>query len=198
VPRRRDDDAQRARLSEAVFTTLAERGPSGFTLRAVAETAGCTTGLVLHTFADRRALLLHARDVLHARTRERSDDLERRAPDAASAVRAIVLEALPSSPATLAEARVWTGFLAASLSDPVLAARQATDSSAFADRLGRLLQAVSDSSDDDARARASALAAMVEGVSSLAAGDPDGWPADRQRAAVSVVLDAALGGPQGR
>lgn len=80
----------------------------------------------------------------------------------------------------------------------MLAERQATDSSAFAGRLGRLLQAVSDSSDDDARARASALAAMVEGVSSLAAGDPEGWPADRQRAAVSVVLDAALGGPQGR
>ncbi|MGL3200357.1 MULTISPECIES: TetR family transcriptional regulator, partial [Curtobacterium] len=89
MPRIRDDAAHRARLSDAVFTTLAELGPTGLTLRAVAERAGCTTGLVLHTFPDKRALLLHAREVLHERTRARAEASEASAPDPAAAVRAV-------------------------------------------------------------------------------------------------------------
>ncbi|ROS57555.1 TetR family transcriptional regulator [Frigoribacterium sp. PhB118] len=181
----------RRRLSDAVFTTLAERGPTGLTLRAVAERAGCTTGLVLHTFRDKRALLLHARDVLHERTRERSDALEGGAGDAVAAVRAVVLGTLPTDDERLAEARVWVGFLAAALDDPVLAERHALASRAFADRLTRLLE-VGPGGRDEAGTRAAALVAAVEGVSSLATGDPGRWTAARQVQALEVVLAAAL------
>ncbi|WP_323749530.1 TetR/AcrR family transcriptional regulator [Curtobacterium sp. VKM Ac-1393] len=194
MPRIRDHDAQRERLSEAVFATLAERGAGGLTLRAVAERAGCTTGLVLHAFPDKRALLLHARDVLHERTRVRSDALERDAPDAAAAVRAVVLGALPTDRATSEESRVWLGFLSAALSDPALAERHAAHSRAFVERLTRLLGAAAPAAPGNASERALALAALVEGVSSLASGDPERWTATRQRAAVELVLDAALDG----
>ena len=193
MARTRDDQAQRLLLSEAVFATLAESGPSGLTLRAVAERAGCTTGLVLHAFPDKRALLLHARDVLHERTRRRADELERTAADAASAVRAIVVGALPTDEETLADARVWVGFLAAALSDSVLAERHAENSRAFSQRLTRLLDSVEPLSPSTSSERARALVAAVEGISTLAAGDPHHWPAETQRAALDVVLSATVG-----
>lgn len=209
MPRTRDADATRLRLSEAVFTTLADRGPVGLTLRAVAERAGCTTGLVLHTFPNKQALLLHARDVLHERTRLRADRVESDANDPAAALRAVVAAALPTDEATLAEARVWIGFLAAALSDPVLVERHADNSGAFADRLARLLTAADearatevdatesgateDGAAGDVTVRAAALAAAVEGVSSLAAGDPERWPPARQRAVLDRAVSDALG-----
>ncbi|KPG78321.1 TetR/AcrR family transcriptional regulator [Frigoribacterium sp. RIT-PI-h] len=191
MSRTRDVTDTRRRLSDAVFTTLAERGPTGLTLRAVAERAGCTTGLVLHTFRDKRALLLHARDVLHERTRERSDALEGDADDPVAAVRAVVLGTLPTDDERLAEARVWVGFLAAALDDPVLAERHARNSRAFADRLTRLLEIGDPGRHDEAVTRAAALVAAVEGVSSLAAGDPDRWTTARQVQALEFVLAAA-------
>ena len=233
MPRTRDTDATRLRLSEAVFTTLADRGPVGLTLRAVAERAGCTTGLVLHTFPNKQALLLHARDVLHERTRLRADRVESDASDPAAALRAVVAAALPTDEATLAEARVWIGFLAAALSDPVLVERHADNSGAFADRLARLLTSADESAGvagatetgateagateagatedgatgagatgagateagaaGDVTVRAAALAAAVEGVSSLAAGDPERWPPVRQRAVLDRAVSDALG-----
>ncbi|KTR08826.1 TetR/AcrR family transcriptional regulator [Curtobacterium luteum] len=192
MPRIRDDAAQRARLSDAVFTALAELGPTGLTLRAVAERAGCTTGLVLHTFPDKRALLLHARAVLHERTRVRADQAESTAPDPAAAVRAVALGALATDADRAAEARVWVGFLAAALSDPALAERHAGNARAFADRLARLIGAATNLPADTCTARAGSLGAAVEGVTALAAGDPDHWTPERQTAALDVVLRAAL------
>lgn len=192
MPRTRDDAAQRTRLSEAVFTTLADLGPTGLTLRAVAERAGCTTGLVLHTFPDKRALLLHARDVLHDRTRVRADALEADAPDASSAVRAVAGGALAVDAGRLAEARAWVAFLAAALGDPVLRDRHVTNSRSFAERLARLLALATGLAGAVCDDRAAALAATVEGITALAAGDPERWTPERQLAALDLVLDAVL------
>lgn len=190
MPRTRDTSETRRRLSEAVFTTLAELGPTGLTLRAVAERAGCTTGLVLHTFRDKQALLLHARDVLHERTRIRSDALEAAASGPVEALRAVLGGALPTDPEKLAEARVWVGFLAAALGDPVLAERHAVNSRAFATRLERLVTSAHPTGPTDASDRSAALAAAVEGIAGLAAGDPERWTPARQRAALDLVIDS--------
>ena len=208
MPRLRDDDARRLQLSEAVFATLAELGPGGLTLRAVAERAGCTTGLVLHTFRDKQALLLHARDVLHERSRLRAERLEAEAvADPAAAVRAVASASLPTDAEGLAEARVWVGFVAAALSDPVLAERHSAANRSFVARLSRLLEAArgpdgTDVDGDagtrdpdgaaDAATRASALVAAIEGIATLTAGDPAAWPAERQHAALAVTLTAVL------
>lgn|GEM_PF-1954263 len=196
MPRSRDDAAQRARLSEAVFTALAESGPAGVTLRAVAELAGCTTGLVLHTFPDKRALLLHARDVLHDRTRVRADALEADAPDAASALRLVTRGALAVDAARLAEARAWVAFLAAALGDPVLRERHVTNSRAFVERVARLLARSTGLDATTSGDRAASVVATVEGITALAAGDPDRWTPARQLSALDLALEAALTPPR--
>lgn len=191
MPRTRDLDAQQAELSAAVWSVLAERGPVGLTLRAVAEHAGCTTGLVLHAFRDKRSLLLHARDLLHERTRARMDAAEAAHDDPHDVLRAVVLDALPLDAERRANARVWLGFLAAALDDPELAARHARHNAAFRDRLAGLLERARPRVDPAARStRVLALAAAVEGISVLASADPASWPDTAQRAAADVVLAA--------
>lgn len=195
MPRTHDTLAQRAQLSEAVWLVLAERGPGGLTLRAVAEAASCTTGLVLHTFRDKQALLLHARDLLHVRTRDRADEIERTTPHPPAALAGIVLDAIPTTADRMANARIWVGFLAASLGDPVLARRHSAHSHALIDRLARLISAIGDISDEESGRRANALAAALEGVSTLAVGDPTWWTTEKQRAAVTLTLEAAVMAP---
>lgn len=192
MPRTRDDATQRARLSEAVFSTLADGGPTSLTLRAVAARAGCSTGLVLHTFPDKRALLLHARDVLHERTAVRADALQAEAADAVSAIRAVTHGALAVDDARLAEARAWVAFLGAALGDPVLRERHVRNSRAFANRLAGLIDAAAQLAPSVCEERAAALSASVEGITALAAGDPEQWTPARQRTALDIALDAAL------
>ncbi|WDG19281.1 TetR/AcrR family transcriptional regulator [Microbacterium sp. Clip185] len=192
MPRIRDDAAQRARLSEAVFLTLADGGPTGLTLRAVAARAGCSTGLVLHTFPDKRALLLHARDVLHQRTAMRADALQADASDPVTAIRAITYGTLAVDDARLAEARAWVAFLGAALGDPVLRERHVSNSRAFATRLAGLIDAATGLTPEVCEERAASLSASVEGITALAAGDPEQWTPDRQRAALDIALAAAL------
>lgn len=193
MPRPHDPHAQRQLLSEAVWATLAEDGPGGLTLRAVAKRAGCTTGLVLHTFTDKRALLLDARDRLHERTRLRAERLEAEAADPVDALRSVALGTLAADEDGLANARVWVGFLASAFGDEVLAERHALHSGSFRLRLTRLiLAAIPSLSTSEAEARAALLAATTEGVCVLAAGNPATWTAELQFVAVLRALDAAL------
>ena len=60
MSRTADPAAQHERLSRAVWEVLAGQGIERLTLRSVAAAAGCTTGLVMHRFPNRRALLRHA------------------------------------------------------------------------------------------------------------------------------------------
>ncbi|NHC46868.1 TetR/AcrR family transcriptional regulator [Motilibacter aurantiacus] len=191
MPRRREIEGQRARLSAAVWAVLAEQGPQGLSLRAVAERAACTTGLVLHTFRDKRALLAHAREVLHERTAQSADAAETGTP--AEALHAVLLQAASLTPQAREEARVWLGFLAAALGDTELAELHVRGNRAFVERVTRLVGAVRPELDAaHVRAHALALVALVEGLNSLATVDEETYAPDAQRAAVDVALAGLL------
>jgi AcrR family transcriptional regulator len=185
VPRRRDIAGQQERLSAAVWSVLAEAGPTGLTVRAVAQRAGSTTGLLMHAFPDKRALLRHAREVLHRRTGERADRAERQAATPAAALQAVLEQALALDDAGREHARVWLAYGAAALADPQLAALHRQHNRAFLSRIERLLEAALP--DLPARERsehAVALVGLVEGLATLAALDPDSYRPATQRAAV--------------
>jgi TetR/AcrR family transcriptional regulator, transcriptional repressor of bet genes len=191
VPRRRDVEAQRELLSAAVWAVLARDGLPGLTLRAVAAEAGCTTGLVLHTFADKRALLRHARELLHARTLARAESAQASAADPFAALRAVALQALSLTPDKHEEARVWLGFLAASTADDDLRALHVEHNRAFVRRLEQLVAGGRpDLSRAEVTHRAVGLVALVEGLNALAAADPATYSPHRQRTAVERAVDA--------
>jgi AcrR family transcriptional regulator len=189
MPKQRDVRAQRELLSNATWQVLAEDGLPGLTLRAVAERAGCTTGLVMHTFPTKKALLLHARDLLYERTAARADAAEAASADAAGALTAVLGQAVDLPHGHHEESRVWVGFLAAALADEDLADRHRAANHSFLARIRRLVAAVRPEwTDDRLELATKGLVALVEGLNVLAAADPRAYPARLQRDALAKAL----------
>jgi AcrR family transcriptional regulator len=189
VSRIADKPAQEAQLSQAVWDVLARQGLERLTIRAVAAAAGCTTGLVMHRFPNRRALLRHARELLHARTRARVEALEATAATPRDALRSVLRQGLSLDEETTTESTVWTGFLAAAVGDPDLIALHRANNRSWRARIARLVGvAAPDWADERVRTTAFALIAMVEGAAALASADPVAYPPAAQLA----MLDAAL------
>jgi AcrR family transcriptional regulator len=203
MSRSRDLPAHRHRLSAATWAVLADEGLTGLTVRAVAERAGCTTGLVMHTYSDKRALLRHARELLHQRTAARADEAEAEAmADGATPeqrLRAVLAQAATLTDDKREEARVWIAFTAAAVADAELAELHRAHNRAFVQRIDRLLAEARPHLDDSARAdAAAALVALVEGLNTLAALDPTTYHAERQQQAIDNALTgylAALAAP---
>ena len=186
-----DRPAQGEALSRAVWDVLARQGLERLTVRAVAAAAGCTTGLVMHRFPNRRALLLHARELLHETTRRRVEDLEARAGSPRAALRAVLREGMATSPETVNESIVWVGFLAAAVADDELIAIHRHNNRSWRDRVERLVAAVAPQWPAERVATvALALIAMTEGVAALAAADPDVYPARQQERMLDETLAA--------
>jgi TetR/AcrR family transcriptional regulator, transcriptional repressor of bet genes len=178
------------RLSRAVWDVLATQGLERLTIRAVAAAAGCTTGLVMHRFPNRRALLRHARDLLHQRTRARVERLEERAATPREALRAVLSQGLALDAETAAESVVWTGFLAAAVTDDELVVLHRANNRAWRERITRLVASASGWPAGRAATAALALIALVEGAAALASADPDGYPAAVQQAMLDSTLEA--------
>ncbi|NLU80036.1 TetR family transcriptional regulator [Micromonospora sp. HNM0581] len=189
MARRRDLADQQQRLSAATWSVLAERGLPGLTLRAVAERAGCTTGMVLHTFADKQALLVHARELLHRRTGRRADAAQATAADPVEALRAVLLQAASPTEEKREEARVWVGFLAAALADPVLADLHRDYNRRFVTRVRELVRAARpDWRPVQVTDTATSLVAVVEGLNALACLDPETYDERTQQTALDATL----------
>jgi len=184
-----DRAAQGEALSRAVWDVLAQQGLEKLTVRAVAAAAGCTTGLVMHRFPNRRALLLHARQLLHDTTRQRVEALEAAATSPRAALRAVLRQGMATDPETTNWSIVWLGFLAAAVADAELIGMHCRNNRAWRQRAERLVAAAApDWPVDQVGAVALGLIAMTEGVAALAAADPAAYPADQQER----MLDAAL------
>jgi TetR/AcrR family transcriptional regulator, transcriptional repressor of bet genes len=195
VPRQRDVEAQRELLSNAVWQVLAEDGLPGLTLRAVAERAGCTTGLVMHAFPTKKALLLHARDLLYDRTAVRADAAEAASGDAFGALEAVLGQAVDLAHGHHDESRVWVGFLAAALADEDLAERHRAANHSFLARIRRLVAACRPEwTDERLELTTKSVVALVEGMNVLAAADPKAYPARLQQAALEKALAELRGG----
>jgi TetR/AcrR family transcriptional repressor of bet genes len=180
-------------LSAAVWDVLAHQGLEHLTIRAVAAAAGCTTGLVMHRFPNRRALLRHARELLHERTRRRVEALEEAAGSPREALRAVLAQGLANTEAGTLESVVWIGFLAATVGDSELLELHRVNTRAWRQRILRLVAAAAPSwPADQVSTAALVLMGMAEGAAALASADPETYSAELQEAALDRTL-AALG-----
>ncbi|MGW4462658.1 TetR/AcrR family transcriptional regulator [Micromonospora sp. NPDC004704] len=189
MSRTADKPAQEALLSRAVWDVLALQGLERLTIRAVAAAAGCTTGLVMHRFPNRRALLLHARHLLHERTRARVESLEANATGPVEALRAVLQQGLALDDETRTESIVWVGFLAAAVGDEELIALHRTNNRAWLGRVERLVRAAAPEWPERRVGNTAAtLVAMLEGAAALASADPDRYPPSTQRSMLDDTL----------
>ncbi|MEU4618865.1 TetR/AcrR family transcriptional regulator [Actinoplanes sp. NPDC023801] len=191
MSRTADRSAQGETLSRAVWDVLSGQGLERLTVRAVAAAAGCTTGLVMHRFPNRQALLLHARQLLHEVTRARVEALEERAATPRSVLRAILHQGMALDEQTRQEAIVWMGFLAAAVADEQLIEEHRRNNRAWRERVERLTAAAAPEwTSERVAAVALALIAMAEGVAAYAAADPEAFPPDAQERMLDTALAA--------
>lgn len=191
MSRSADRPAQGEALSRAVWDVLAQQGLERLTVRAVAAAAGCTTGLVMHRFPNRRALLLHARQLLHDTTRRRVEALEASAASPRAALRAVLYQSMATDPETINESVVWMGFLAAAVADDELIGMHRRNNRVWRQRIERMVAAAAgDWPAERVAAVALALIAMAEGAAAFAAADPAAYPAEQQERMLDAALDA--------
>jgi TetR/AcrR family transcriptional regulator, transcriptional repressor of bet genes len=200
VPRQVDHDQRRRELSGAVWQIVSERGLDGLTLRAVAAAAGCTTGRVAHYFADKNALLTHARDVMHRRMAARIDALPEQ-PDARARLRAVVLEGLPLDADRALGSTVWAHFLLAARTDPALRVEHTVRHERWVRRLTGLTGAVyadaKRSAPPDLDRRVRALIACLDGLALSAVATPESYPPELVEQIIDTQLDLMLEGTDG-
>ncbi|XVV11993.1 TetR/AcrR family transcriptional regulator [Actinoplanes sp. CA-131856] len=191
MSRTADKKGQEAALSRAVWDVLGEQGLERLTVRAVAAAAGCTTGLVMHRFPNRQALLRHARQLLHEKTRARVEALERDALSPRAALQEVLRQGLALDAETRHESVVWMGFLAAAVADDELVEMHRANNRAWRARVERL---VGEAAPDWPAARVSdaalGLIAMAEGAAAFAAADPAAYPPLAQERMLAAALDA--------
>ncbi|MFJ4845307.1 MULTISPECIES: TetR/AcrR family transcriptional regulator [unclassified Streptomyces] len=196
-PARGDHEARRQDVSEAVWQVLAAKGFAGLTLRAVAAEMGASTGLLMHYFPTKRALVAHALGILEQRTAERPRR-ERPSPGLAS-LRAVLIDILPLAPDAADRNRIWVASWDVALSDDGLGRDQAERYARMRDGLRTHLDEAVALGELPPHADPGGLAAtavaFVHGLVVQALFDPAALPPARQTALVDDFL-AGLRAPR--
>lgn len=193
MPRQVDHQQRREEISAAVWQVVSASGLEGLTLRAVASAAHCTTGMVAHYFRDKRALLAHARSMMHARMAERIDAMPAR-DDARDALYEVAEQALPLDDERTLEAVVWSYFQLSNRRDPELLREHTLSHASWIDRLTTLARtaygAGAEAGEMERRVRV--LVACLDGLALNAVTDPAAYPPELQRSILDTQLDLIL------
>ncbi len=178
-----ESDDPRHRISQAVWDTIAELGIEATTVRAVATRAGCTTGLIMHRFGSRSAMLVHARQTLFERTAARADEARAGGTQsAAERLYAVVCSVLPLDDERIVEAKIFTGFAAAAIADADLRNPHVTHTRQWLTRIAGLVADLSSHiTDAEAAECAQHIVTAVEGIVVLAVLDRETYPPATQK-----------------
>ncbi len=189
MPKLVDADQRRIELADAAANVIAREGIDGLSLRVVAAEAGWTTGALVHYFANKRELLAFTLQTSLARRRSRNADRDRLPP--AEALRSMLFEALPTTPATRLHWVVTLAFAAQASADAELAAIQREAYLSFRSAVASLCALAAPTRDarSDPTAEAEYLIALVDGVALQALFDPELRTAERQTRALAAGMD---------
>jgi TetR/AcrR family transcriptional regulator, transcriptional repressor of bet genes len=193
MPKVVDHAERRAELRDAVWRLASRDGLEAVTIRGVADEAGCSTGALVHYFADKEELLLFAFRTVADRVMRRVAAAEEATSDPLELARAMLLEGLPLDRDRQAEVRVWFAFLGLALTRPALARDQRLTYRAWRMRVAERLAAAKERgllrADADPDTQAAALVGLVDGLAVQATFEPRALGADRQVALVDACLD---------
>jgi TetR/AcrR family transcriptional repressor of bet genes len=193
MPKVVDHEERRAELRDAVWRLASRDGLEAVTVRAVADEAGCSTGALVHYFADKEDLLLFAFRTVADRVMRRVAAAEERTTDPLELVRAMLVEGLPLDRERQAEVRVWFAFLGLALTRPALARDQRLTYRAWRDRVAERLAEAKEQgvlrADVDPETQAAALVGLVDGLAVQATFEPRALGAERQLELVDACLD---------
>jgi TetR/AcrR family transcriptional regulator, transcriptional repressor of bet genes len=196
MPKVVDHDERRAELREAVWRLVERDGLQAVTLRGVADEAGCSTGALVHYFADKEELLLFAFRTVADRVMRRVAEAEETTTDPLALARAMLMEGLPLDAERRAEVRVWFAFLGLALTQPALERDQRLTYRAWRQRVAERLSAAQEQGlargDFDPGAEAAALVGLIDGLAVQATFEPRTLTPARQVELVDERIDRLL------
>jgi AcrR family transcriptional regulator len=166
IYRRESEDKRRLALIEATLALVAEGGAGAATVRAIAERAGVTPGLIRHYFQSKDQLVIAAYRHLMDRMTEDSASVLRAAPVAPEGRLAVFVAASLTPPVVDPEAlTLWATFLQETPRDPVMHETHAQTYLTYRNRLQELIAALPGDW-PPARSRAMAIAcnAVIDGL----------------------------------
>ncbi len=166
--RREGAEARREALVEAVLALVSEGGMEAATVRAIAERASVTPGLIRHYFDTKEDLLAAAYEAHMARLTEATAD-HARGRTAAERLAAFVAAGLRAPIVDPAAIGLWAGFINLVRRDDRMQAIHERTYHAFRDRLQSLISAALDEAgqpQDTPRLRDLAIAcnAVIDGL----------------------------------
>lgn len=199
--RRESQEHRREALISAALALLAEGGPQAATVRAIADRAGITPGLIRHYFLTKDDLTRAAYAALMDKMTGESEAASEATPkDPAAQLAAFVAASLRPPVMDADRVRLWAGFLHHVRRDPMMRQVHETTYLGYRDRLQALIQALPGRSDpDQARALAIACNAVIDGLWLEGGTLPDSFaPGEVERiglSAVSAILNTPLPTP---
>lgn len=191
MPRQVDHEARRIEVADAVLRVLTDAGIDGLSLRRIAEETEASTGLLTHYFANREELVFFALDHAYARAELRMRDVAQVTP-ARSALRAVLIEALPLDRERREEWHAWLALWLLAVSSDALRAEHVRRYGIWRGAVRRLVAAaVADGSVPSTvrvRDAAEALVAAVDGLGLQALHEPDRLSRRQLRARIDSLL----------
>jgi AcrR family transcriptional regulator len=193
MPKIVDWDARRDEILSATWRVIARDGIARATIRAIAREAGCSRGILAHYFDDKADILGSALVMSHRRVAARMD-ARAAGLTGLSALRVVMLEALPLDEQRDLEAQIEISFWGRALGNPALRKLQHAEFDRFAARLrGYLAQAGQNGElrdDVDIALAAHQLLVLIDGLSAERVLYPDRVTPDRQRQMLGKLLDS--------
>jgi TetR/AcrR family transcriptional regulator, transcriptional repressor of bet genes len=164
--RREPEEKRREALITAAQELVAEGGPKAATVRAIAERAGVTAGLIRHYFASKDELSQAAyRALMDQMTDFGAHLLDGAPPDPTSRLAIFVAASLRPPVVDGKAVGLWAGFIHQVRSDPALLAVHQTSYLRFRDALQALIAALPRKADaSQLRREAIACNAVIDGL----------------------------------
>jgi TetR/AcrR family transcriptional regulator, transcriptional repressor of bet genes len=188
--RREGEGPRRDALIAAALQLVGECGPQAATVRAIAERAGVTPGLIRHYFLTKEDLTRAAYAALMTRMTNDNAAVLETAPEAPEARLAAFVAASLRAPVVDAESLgLWAAFLHGVRTDPAMRAVHETGYLGYRDRLQALIAALPRPADDATlRAHAIACNAVIDGLWLEGSALPEAFaPGELQRIGVTSV-----------
>lgn len=205
--RRETEDQRKEALIQAALVLMAKGGPEAMTVRAIAEAAGTTPGLIRHYFGTKDELIRCAFEAFMAQLNLQSAPFaDTAAPEnstapsdypTTAAIATIIRASLRPPVLDGERVRLWAGFLQMVQRDPAMRATHQATYLGYRDRLQNLIVALPGKSDPRlARRLAIACNAVIDGLWLEGATLPDAFATGEVEQialeAVSAILDTPL------
>lgn len=193
--RRESEEARRDALISAALELVAEGGPQAATIRAIAERAGVTPGLIRHYFTSKDELTRTAYGYLMDRMTNSNAEVLQSAPDNPTSRLAVFVAASLNPPIVdPLQLGLWAGFLHGMRRDPSMRLVHAERYYAYRDLLQSLIAALPRVA-TEAKLRADAIAcnAVIDGLWLEGSALPEGFASGELEHIGMTAVGAILG-----